>query len=55
MSVLVLNLYPIEDLINTIENQTKAVNDIQVHRLALLVPRIIVVINLSEFQYLFVC
>lgn len=37
--------YLTEDLINTIENQTKTVNDIQVHPLVLLVPQDIVVIN----------
>lgn len=34
-----------EDLTNIIENQTKHVNDIQVHPLVLLVPQDIVVIN----------
>lgn len=41
---LVLNQYLIEDLIN-IESLTKAVNDIQVHRLVLLLLLDIVVIN----------
>lgn len=39
--------YLTEDLTNTIENQTKTVNDIQVHPLVLLVPQDIVVINLQ--------
>lgn len=42
---LVLNQYLIEDLINIIESLTKAVNDIQVHRLVLLLLLDIVVIN----------
>lgn len=45
MNVLVQSQYLIEGLINIIENQTKVVNDIQVHHLILLVPQDIVVIN----------
>lgn len=45
MNDLVLNQYLIEDLINIIESLTKAVNDIQVHRLILLLLLDIVVIN----------
>lgn len=45
MNDLVLNQYLIEDLINIIESLTKAVNDIQVHRLVLLLLLDIVVIN----------
>jgi len=45
MSDLVPNQYLIEELINTIENQIKVVNDIQVHPLVHLVLRDIVVIN----------
>lgn len=45
MNDLVLSQHQIEGLTNTIENLTRPVNDIPVHRLVLRVPQDIVVIN----------
>lgn len=45
MNDLVQSQYLIEELTNIIENQTKAVSDIQVHRPIHLVPQNIVAIN----------
>lgn len=54
----VLSQHQTEDRINTIENLTRPVNDILVHRLVLQVPQDIVVIShqpiTSMLQYLFV-
>lgn len=56
MTVLVQSQYLIEDLTNTIENQIKAVNDIQVHHLVRLVPQDIVAINRPQItsKYIFI-